>query len=402
MTIVLKDLRVLGVAADVDRGTVVVGPDGRIRYAGPSAAAPEVEGAALALPGHTVAAGLIDIHTHGGHGITFGAGAGQVVCAALEADLRAYAAWVATTGVTGFLLSIAAPDRAALHTLVEIYAAIFSAWPDVSSEAVGARPLGLHLEGPYLNPVRKGAFNPTWLRAPRVQEVEALIDAGQGWVRQMTLAPELPGALEVAALLRRRGVVPALGHSETDYESAAAALRDHFNHVTHAFNAQLGFHHRRPGVLGAVLTSDGVTAELIADTVHVHPGAMKVLLRCLGTGRVVLVTDAMAAAGLGDGRYDLLGETVFVKDGQARHADGTIASSTATLDLCVRNMVRVVGVTLPEALAMASHNPARALGLEDRFGSLAEGRVADLVVLDPDLRVALTVVGGQIVYQAGL
>ncbi len=186
----------------------------------------------------------------------------------------------------------------------------------------GAQPLGLHLEGPYLNPEQKGTFHPAWLRSPVIEEVRALLVDGRGWIRQMTLAPELPHATEVAALLRDASVTAALGHSNTDYTTASQALAGPFTHVTHTFNAQRGFHHREPGVLGAVLASDAVTAELIADTVHVHPGAMKVLLRCLGTERVVLVTDAMAAAGLGDGKYELLGHAVFVKNGAARQANG--------------------------------------------------------------------------------
>jgi len=213
----------------------------------------------------------------------------------------------------------------------------------------------------------------------------------------MTLAPELPHATEVATLLRDAGVTAALGHSNTDYATASQALTGPFSHVTHTFNAQRGFHHREPGVLGAVLASDTVTAELIADTIHVHPGAMKVLLRCLGTERIVLVTDAMAAAGLGDGKYELLGHEVFVKNGAAKQANGTIAGSAATLIQCVRNIVQVVGTPLPQAIRMASLNPAQALGLEHQHGVLDVGREGSLVVLDPDLTVTMTFVKGRLV-----
>jgi N-acetylglucosamine-6-phosphate deacetylase len=262
----------------------------------------------------------------------------------------------------------------------------------------GAEGLGIHLEGPFLNPAKKGAFNVAWLRPPTLGEADDLLRAGRGWIRQVTLAAELPGASEVAARFRAEGVVVSLGHTDSDYEVASAALRGHFTHVTHTFNAQRGFSHREPGALGAILASDRVTAELIADTIHVHPGAMKVLLRCLGTDRVVLITDAMAAAGLGDGRYDLVGETVMVRGGRATLLDGTIAGSTASLSECVRNVHQKVGVPLPESVKMASLNPARAMGLADRLGSITVGKDASLTVVDENWNVQLTMVSGRVVY----
>ena len=371
----------------IEKAAVTIEDDGTIVYAGPTANAPDLGGERVVLDGYTIAPAFIDIHTHGGHGITFGEGEN------LAEELHAYSAWAATTGVAGFLLSIAAPDALTLRHLVQQYAKILD-----RGSFPGAQPLGLHLEGPYLNPEQKGTFHPAWLRSPVIEEVRALLVDGRGWIRQMTLAPELPHATEVAALLRDASVTAALGHSNTDYTTASQALAGPFTHVTHTFNAQRGFHHREPGVLGAVLASDAVTAELIADTVHVHPGAMKVLLRCLGTERVVLVTDAMAAAGLGDGKYELLGHEVFVKNGAARQANGTIAGSAATLIQCVRNIVQVVGTPLCEAIRMASHNPARALGLDHQHGLLEAGRDASLVVLDPDLAVAMTFVQGRCVH----
>jgi N-acetylglucosamine-6-phosphate deacetylase len=370
----------------IENGVIELSERGLIGGVG-SAGGASTQDAQLSFPNHTVVPGLIDIHTHGGIGHTFGQGDD------LAERLCAYSAWVASTGVTGFLCTLSAPDTATLKQTVRTYVRLFAA-----GDFPGARPLGIHLEGPYLNPEKKGAFNAAWLHPPTVAEVTALLEAGEGWIRQVTLAPELPNAPEVAATLRQAGVAVALGHSNTDYVTAAAALKGDFTHVTHTFNAQRGFHHREPGVLGAVLASDDVTAELIADTVHVHPGAMKVLLRCLGSARVVLITDAMAAAGLGDGRYELTGHEVWVKDGEARQANGTIAGSTATLDRCVRNMVEVVGLSLPEAVRMATLNPAMVLGLADRLGQIAEGYDANLVVLDPQGEVRMTLVQGRVVY----
>ncbi len=387
MVKILQGVTLLSSGDTIDDAAVVISEEDLIVFAGAASEYPAEITRGLSLPGHIVVPGFIDIHTHGGHGVTFGRGDD------VAGDLYAYSKWVASTGVTGFLCTLTAPDAASLHSLVRDYVTLFEA-----GGFPGAQPLGLHLEGPYLNPKRKGAFNETWLRGPLVEEVQSLLTAGHGWIRQMTLAPELPGAHDVALLLRDSGVVPALGHTDTDYATAAAALDGAFAHVTHAFNAQRGFHHREPGVLGAVLTSDGVTAELIADTIHVHPGAMKVLVRCLGADRIVLITDAMAAAGLGDGRYELVGHEVLVKHGEARQADGTIAGSTATLDLCVRNMASQVGVAFADAVRMATLNPATVVGVADRIGKVVEGYQADLVVLDPDRNVRMTIVKGRVVY----
>ena len=162
----------------------------------------------------------------------------------------------------------------------------------------------------------------------------------------------------------------AIGHSSADYDTAAQALKGHWTHVTHTFNAQTGLHHRNPGIVGAVMGSDEITAELIADLIHVHPGAIKALVRALGTDRIVLVTDAMEAAGLSDGEYQLLGAKVTVKDGKATQEDGTIAGSSTTLNRCVRNMNTAVGYSLPEALQMATLNPARVIGEAGRLGNI--------------------------------
>ncbi len=381
----LENGKVLTPTGEISPATVGI-ENGCITYVGRSAEAPP-SGERRDLDGLIVAPGFVDIHTHGGHGITFGDPD------SLAADLRDYSAWVATTGVTGFLCSVAAPDHAALLALVRAYVDLFDA-----GGFPGAEPLGLHLEGPYLNPEKRGAFNAAWLRAPAVAEVDALLDAGRGWVRQMTLAPELPGAADVAARLRERGVVAALGHSEADYALAATALRGDFTHVTHTFNAQRGFHHREPGVFGAALMSDGVTAELIADTIHVHPGAMALLLRCLGAERIVLISDAMAAAGLGDGVYSLTGHEVVVKDGVAHNPRGAIAGSTATLNQCVRNVHRLLDVPLADAVRMASLNPARVIGRDAEMGSIEVGKAANLVALDAKGMVHLTLVRGKVVY----
>ncbi len=387
MSVVLNANRIF-TPASVESDTVVVSDDGTIAYIGLMEDAPRADGRRLDLRGSIVVPGFIDTHTHGGHGVTFG------MMETLAEDLEDYSAWVTSTGVTGFLCTVAAPDAQSLLRLVSRYVSLFEnrTWP-------GAIPLGLHLEGPFLNEEKKGAFNAEWLREPVLEQARSILEAGEGWVRQMTLAPELPRADEIAALLQSAGVVAALGHTDADYETARRALTGSFTHVTHTFNAQRGFHHRAPGVFGAIMGSDYVTAELIADTIHVHPGAMKMLLRCLGSDRVVLITDAMAGAGLPEGEYELLGQKVSVRDGKATLADGTIAGSVATMDMCVRNVNREVGVSLLDAVKMASLNPARVLGLSNVMGSLNVGKKANLLMIDEDVNVRVVMVQGKIVYQ---
>jgi N-acetylglucosamine-6-phosphate deacetylase len=371
----------------LEESAIVVSDDGKITYVGPMEGAPQVDGPQLDLNGRMVIPGLIDVHVHGGNGITFG------LPGSMEEDLRSYSEWVAQAGVTGFLLSIAAPNSELLTAIIEAYAMLFD------KEMPGAEPLGLHLEGPYLSREKKGAFNPAWLREPALDETEAFLNAGRGWIRQVTLAPELPSAEEVASKFREAGVVVSMGHTNTDYETASAALQGNWTHVTHTFNAQRGFGHRAPGVFGAILASDDVTAELIADLIHVHPGAMKILIRSVGVDRVVLITDAMPGAGLEDGVYDLVGHEVTVRSGRATLENGTLAGSTAMLNQCVKNAMRETGVPLNHAVQMATLNPARAMGLVDRLGTVAEGKDASLTVIDEDVNVFLTMVKGKIVYQ---
>jgi N-acetylglucosamine-6-phosphate deacetylase len=368
-------------------GVVVVSEAGKITYVGKASGAPKVDGQRIELGDGILAPGLIDIHVHGGNGITFD------VEGDIHAYLRDYAKWVTGTGVTGFLCSIAAPSASALTSGIRAYVeALERGVPG------GAEALGLHLEGPFLSLEKKGAFNPAWLRMPSIDEANGYLKAGGRWIRQMTLAPDYAGADEIARRYREQGVVVALGHTDVDYDRASQALRGDWTHVTHTFNAQRAFDHRAPGTFGAVMASERVTAELIADAIHVHPGAMKILLRCLGTERVVLITDAMAGAGMADGEYDLVGQHITLRQGKATLADGTLAGSATTLTQCARNMHQKAGLPLHQAVQLASLNPARAMGFADRIGSLAVGKDANLIVIDADVNVYLTMVKGAVLY----
>lgn len=369
----------------IERGAVVVSDEGEILYVGSLDDAPRSNGLRLDMRGRILVPGFIDIHVHGGRGITFGAQD------TLAQDLAGYSEWVTQNGVTGFLTTIAAPDAEKLIPIIDDYVDLFE------NGVAGAEVLGIHLEGPYLNVEKKGAQNPAWIRDPSKDEVAAFLEAGKGWIRQVTMAPELPNADEVASIFRKAGVVVAMGHTNTDYETASAALSGDWSHVTHTFNAQTGLHHRAPGVIGAILCSDEITVELIADLIHVHPGAMKVLIRSVGIDRAVLVTDAMAGAGLPDGLYHLMDFPITVKDGRAVQTNGTLAGSVALLNKCVWNTHQRVGIPLSQAVQMATLNPARAMGFAGRLGSIAVGKDASLTVVDNDCNVYLTMVNGKVV-----
>lgn len=339
------------------------------------------------LEGGIAVPGFIDVHVHGGLGISFGNGQ-------LREDLEKYSTWAASNGVTGFLMSITGPDRDYISGTIIAYAEILDQvknWP-------GAIPLGMHLEGPFLNKERHGAFNPEWIRNPDLEEMKQYISIGNGWIKHVSMAPELEHAQEVAAFLVENGIKVSLGHSNTDYETAHDALQGDFDHVTHTFNAQSGLHHRSPGVVGAVLSSNDITAELIGDTHHVHPAAMQIMVRCLGSDRIVLITDAMAGAGLPDGEYELLNQKVTVRAGKATLPDGTIGGSTATMITAVRTLVNEVGVSLQGVVRMASLNPVKLIGLDKYIGSIEDGKEGNIVILDDKLSVKKTFVRGSLVY----
>ena len=371
----------------IDNGEILISDEGKILSVAPLSDSEGQTDRSMDASGLFIAPGLIDIHVHGGFGVAFGMGD-------LTEGLSQYSREILTTGVTGFLVTIAAPDVQALLEMIRSYI------PILEEGLPGAQALGLHLEGPYLSKEKKGAFNPSWLRTPDLVEVKSIIEAGEGWIKQVTMAPELKNADMIADVFQSNHVVVALGHSNTDFNSASAALKGKFSHVTHTFNAQSSFNHRAPGVIGAVLASENITAELIADRVHVHPGAMKILYRCVGKDRLILITDAMPGAGLSDGIYDLVGHEVIVKDGYAKLADGTIAGSTARLIDCVVNVHQDLDLSINDAIQCATYNPAKFLGRDDTIGAVEPGMEANLILFDEGFNMQYVLIQGKIVYQA--
>jgi N-acetylglucosamine-6-phosphate deacetylase len=249
-----------------------------------------------------------------------------------------------------------------------------------------AEILGIHLEGPFISPARRGVHPPSAIARPSVEILGKFSKAADGFVKILTLAPELPGAMELIESAVAAGAVAAMGHTDADYEQARAAIRAGARHAVHTYNAMRPFSHRDPGILGAIMTDPEVTAEIIADGVHVAAAAIQVLIGAKGFDTVLLVSDGMAATGMRDGNYRLGDFEVSVKDGVARNSEGKLAGSTLTLDRALRNLVGL-GVPLIEAVRMATLLPARRLSMAGKKGVIAAGADADLVALTPDLRV---------------
>lgn len=324
-----------------------------------------------------VAPGFIDLQVNGGFGVDF---------AEADADgLRQATQGLASHGVTSFLPTlITAPIDAVRASMA------------VVQEVGLPQVLGVHIEGPFISPDKHGTHNPQYMLTPSLDRLDQLTEGYEDLIKLFTLAPELPSAHE---LIARVGTfaVPAIGHSDATYGETRAAFDAGIAMVTHLFNAMSGLHHRDPGVVGAALVAD-VMAGLIVDGVHVHPAVVDLAIRCKGTDGICLVSDAISATGMGDGRWPLGDLTLEVADGVARNPEGRLAGSVLTLDRAIGNLMTFANVSLPEAIRTATHNPARLLGLDDRKGDLTPGMDADLVIFDPDLTVHYTLSAGEVVF----
>ena len=366
----------------LDNAAVLV-DGGRIVAVGYAAAVACPPGAqVLDADGLLLTPGFIDMQFNGGFGDDFTAD---------PTTIWQVAAGLPRWGVTAFLPTVITSPLERIAQAQQV----------VQSEPAGFRgatPLGLHVEGPFLNPQKKGAHNPAYLQLPALEAVAGW--SPQTGVRLVTLAPELPGALPVIEALATRGVLVSAGHSTATFEEATMAFDAGARYGTHLFNAMPTMHHREPGLPGALLTDPRPVVGFIADGVHTHPSVISLVWQALGPERLNLVTDAMAALGMGPGKH-LLGDfEVTVDATSARLADGTLAGSILSLDQALRNLIRLTGCTLADALATVTTTPARSLGLDHERGRIAPGYVADLVLLSPELEVRGTVVRGELVYTA--
>lgn len=326
-----------------------------------------VDAAEAAGPGAILTPGFIDIHGHGGAGVAFDDGAAAIRTAR---DMHR------ERGTTRAVISLVTGSLDALATRVAEIADLRETDADI---------LGSHLEGPFLDPGHKGAHDPELLREPTAADVQRLLDAGRGTVRQMTIAPEIPGGLEAVRVVVANGAAAAVGHTDADDDTVRAAFDAGASILTHAFNAMRPIHHRDPGPVLTAAADRRVTLEAIVDNIHLHPHVTKLLFD-EAPGRVALVTDSMAAAGSVDGDYSLGGLHVTVLDGVARVDSGSIAGSTLTQDAALRNAV-AAGATLSEAVRALTETPAAAIGFGEELGALRPGMLGDAVLLDADLQV---------------
>ncbi|WP_123052910.1 N-acetylglucosamine-6-phosphate deacetylase [Clostridium sp. JN-1] len=336
----------------------------------------------LDLREYNIIPGLIDLHIHGANGFD--------TMDANFKSLNEISKYLAGKGITSFLPTTVTDNIEKIkNAVINIHNSI--------GRVEGAEILGSYVEGPYITKEHKGSHPEDLIRDVDIAEIEELIQASQNTIKVMTIAPEKKNAKEGIKYLRKKGIQVSMGHTSATYDEAIEAIKYGANVAVHTFNGMRGFKHREPGILGAVLTEDEVFCEVICDLVHVHPAAIDLLLRCKKTGKVVLMSDSMRAAGLEDGKYMLGALKVIVKDHIARVESGSLAGSTTNILNCVKNMVEKVGVNSVEAVNMASLNPSKLLGVDDVIGSLRKGKKANFAVINDNFEVFKTIINGQVV-----
>jgi N-acetylglucosamine-6-phosphate deacetylase len=371
----MTDRRIFGRAftgGELREGTLITIDDGRIIDVRDAFHPP----AGCDVADGVIVPGFIDVHVHGGDGADF--------MDATDDAIARVTRFHATEGTTALAATTLAASRQHLHDAVTAIARV--------PHDGGAAICGIHLEGPYINVARAGAQDVASLRPAEIHELAALIAEGPNLRWMMTVAPEVEGVRALIEHFRDR-VLFSIGHTAADYANCIAALGWGASHFTHLFNAMTGLEHRRPGAVGAALTSVDATAELIADGIHVHPAVLRIAALAM-PHRIALVTDAVRACGMPDGRYKLYEHEIIVADGAARLADGTLAGSVLTMRCAVQNMVELAGLPLELVLPLATEVPARILGAGDHKGKLAPGFDADIVVLNDRFEIAATYLRG--------
>ncbi|QCX33366.1 N-acetylglucosamine-6-phosphate deacetylase [Caloramator sp. E03] len=338
------------------------------------------KGEGIDVSGCFICPGFIDIHIHGIEGHDCMEGNIEAINEISKALIK--------YGVTSFLPATMTEDLKKIRKAVEIIS------NTKSKGTAGAKILGINLEGPFISPSMAGAQDPKYIKKPSFDTFKDLANDYINEIKIVTIAPEEEGAVELIANLNSIGIIASVGHTNGNYDDFIKGYKAGIKHCTHLFNAMTGFHHRQPNIVGGVFNSD-VTAEMILDGVHIHFDAVKVALKVKGIDKIILVSDAMMACGLCDGLYSLGGQDVYVKDGQARLKDGTLAGSTLTLSKALYNAVNNLNITLIDAIKMVTSNPAKLLKLDNEIGYIKEGFYADIVIFDDDINIKHVFVNGE-------
>ena len=359
---------------DID---VIMG-DGKILDVAPGGK--YTEGEIIDVKGNYICPGFIDIHVHGCKGR-------DVMDGSVE-SLEIMAGFMAKHGTTGFLATTTT------HGREEIRRSLKAVGDALHKDIKGAQILGVHLEGPFITPEAKGAHDERYILAPSREGFRELVGDYESIIKRVTMSPDAEGAKELVNYLTGKGIVVSMGHTAGSYEQCMAGFEWGMSHVTHLYNAMSPLKHREPGAVGAAFDREGVTVELIADLIHVHPAALRIAVAVKGVDNVALITDAMAATGIGDGEYILGGMEVVVREGVARlKGRGNLAGSTLTQDQALRNMV-LIGIRLEDAVKMLTEVPADIMGIGDKKGRIRKGYDADLAILDEKLHVSRVFVKG--------
>ena len=336
--------------------------------------------------GKYLSPGFIDIHNHGNFGHD-----------AMEGNYEALdgmANFHIKNGVTSYLATTMTAKVEDIKKALEVAGEYINDGSNYSN--VKAQVLGVYLEGPYFSMEKKGAQPPEYIKNPDLDEVKEFIKISKNTIKVVAVAPELEGAEEFIRYLKNEGIAVAAGHSNATFDEAKKGIDAGVSIATHLYNGMRAFSHREPGIIGAVLTDERVACEMICDGIHLNPGAMDLAVKAKGKDGIILMSDAMMATGLKEGKYELGGQAVYVKDGAARLKEGNLAGSTLTLNKSVYNMVNMVGVKLEDAIRMATLNPAKAIGVDNEKGSIEVGKDADLIIFDENINISKAIVKGKI------
>jgi len=338
----------------------------------------------LDVKGKIACPGFIDVHLQGAGGYDF-------------LDATPLAVWeisrtLARFGTTSYLATTVFKNGKNPHIDVIVRS------QELGVGSQGAQLLGIHLEGPFVNPKKKGMIRLNGIKDCSLTSLNKILKITKGKLRMMTIAPELNGAMEIIKRLKKKKIIASFGHSDATVEETKKGIEAGVTHATHIFNAMRQFHHREPGPLGAIFLDDRVSVQLISDGVHIHPEVIKLIVRLKGVENIVLITDSMSSLGLPDGKYVYDGWEYESRNGACRYKDGTLIGTSLPLNRMVQQMVKFGGVNLTKALQMATINPAKVLGVDTRKGSIEEGKDADLVIMDKECNIFMTLISGNIVY----